>query len=183
LRTNGNGVDLNRNFPAGWDTVDYNYGLVTTDPDGMTYRGASPASEPETKAVLRMFEGLKPAAVLSFHHVASIAGSVFLYPKMAAEDSAYGARCAELNRVYRAAMAPKDVETKPVAAVAGCTGGSLPAWVYTRFGVPAFDVEGDSSAACARSAVDTATWEDLQESQRRHTRAVVAVLTAIANSR
>lgn len=182
LRTNSNGVDLNRNFAAGWETVDYNYGLITTDPDGMTYRGAAPASEPETQAVMRLFEGLKPAAVLSYHHVASLTGSAFLYPKMAATDSAYGARCTELNRVYRAAIAPKDVDKKPAVARTGCTGGSLPAWVYTQFGVPAFDVEGDSSAACARSAVDTATWEDLRDFQERHTRAIVAVLTAIADS-
>ncbi|HUT94672.1 MAG TPA: M14 family metallopeptidase [Thermoguttaceae bacterium] len=182
LRTNSNGVDLNRNFAGGWETVDHSYGFVTTDPDGMTYRGASPASEPETMAVVRLVEGLKPAAVLSYHHVASITGSVFLYPKMAATDSAYVARCQQLNRVYRAAMAPEDVEKKPVAAVAGCTGGSLPAWIYTQFGAPAFDVEGDSSAACARSAVDMATSEDLKEFQDRHARAVVALLTAIADA-
>ena len=183
LRTNGNGVDLNRNFAAGWETVDYSYGLITTDPDGMTYRGASPASERETLTVVRLFDGLKPAAVLSFHHVASLTGSVFLYPKTAATDSAYVARCTELNRVYRAAMAPEDIGKRPVATAAGCTGGSLPAWVYAKFGAPAVDVEGDSSAACARSAVDMATWDDLKEFQQRHTRAIVALLTALADSK
>lgn len=48
VRTNSNGVDLNRNFAAGWETIDYSYGLITSDPDRMTYRGPWPASEPET---------------------------------------------------------------------------------------------------------------------------------------
>ena len=182
LRTNSNGVDLNRNFAAGWETVDHSYGLITTDPDGMTYRGPSPASEPETKAVTRMFEGMKPAAVLSYHHLASITGSVFLYPKMAAADSEYGTRCRELNRAYRAAIAPPDLENRPVVASAGTTGGSLPAWVYTEFGIPAMDVEGDSSSACAKAAADTLTWQDLKEAQERHTQAIVAVLSVIADA-
>lgn len=182
LRTNSNGVDLNRNFASDWDTVDYSYGLITTDPDGMTYRGPSPASEPETMAVVRIFEGLKPAVVLSYHHLASLTGSVFLYPKMAAKDSAYAARCTELNRVYRAAISPPDIEKNPTAARAGTTGGSLPAWVYAQFGVPAMDVEGDSSPSSARAALDTATWEDVQETQERHTRAIVALLSTIADA-
>lgn len=183
LRTNSSGVDLNRNFAAGWETVDYNYGLITTDPDGMTYRGPAPASEPETAAVMRALEGLTPAAVLSYHHLASITGSTFLYPKAASADSDYAARCRELNRVYRAAMAPEDLEERPVAAAAGCTGGSLPAWIYDKFHVPACDVEGDRSAICVRSALDTATWDDLKQCQERHTRAIVALLTAMGEER
>ncbi|NLF70897.1 MAG: hypothetical protein GX575_17840 [Candidatus Anammoximicrobium sp.] len=180
VRTNSNGVDLNRNFAADWETIDSSYGLITTDPDGMTYRGPSPASEPETLAVVRLFQGLKPAAVLSYHHLASITGSAFLYPKLAAKDSAYAARCTELNRVYRAAISPPDIETTPTVARAGTTGGSLPAWVYAQFGVPAMDVEGDRSPWCVKATLDTATWEDVQEAQQRHTRAVVAVLSALA---
>jgi len=182
VRTNSNGVDLNRNFAAGWETIDYSYGLITSDPDGMTYRGPSPASEPEIMAVVRLLEGLKPAAVLSYHHLASITGSVFLYPKMAAKDTEYAARCRELNRVYRAAISPPDFEKNPIAAHAGTTGGSLPALVYAQFGAPAMDIEGDSSPSCARAALDTATWEDVQQAQQRHTRAIVALLSTIADA-
>ena len=50
VRTNGNHVDLARNFPAGWGTNDNDN---TIDPNGWGYyRGPSPASEVETQVVL-----------------------------------------------------------------------------------------------------------------------------------
>jgi len=182
LRTNANGVDLNRNFPADWETVEYGYGLITSDPEGMTYRGATPGSEPETQAVMRLLEGLKPAAVVSFHHLASIAGSFFLYPKAAAKNEPYLARCGPLNRAYRAALAPPDLEKRPVAVASGCTSGSLPTWVFQRFDVPAFDAEGDASPASLKATTDTATWEDLEQSQAGHQRAVAELLSTLGGS-
>ncbi|MFA6562523.1 MAG: M14 family metallopeptidase [Verrucomicrobiia bacterium] len=182
LRTNANGVDLNRNFPADWETVHYGYGLVTSDPESMTYRGATPGSEPETQAVMRLLEKLKPAAVVAFHHLASITGSSFLCSAAAAKNEPYLARCRPLNRAYRAALAPPDLEKKPVAVAAGCTSGSLPTWVFQRFGVPAFDAEGDASLACQKAITDTATWEDLEQSQASHQRAVAALLSALGES-
>jgi len=179
LRTNANGVDLNRNFPADWETVHYGYGLITSDPESMTYRGATSGSEPETQAVMRLLEKLKPAAVVAFHHLASITGSSFLCSAAAAKNEPYLARCRPLNRAYRAALAPPDLEKKPVAVAAGCTSGSLPTWVFQRFGVPAFDAEGDASPACQKATTDTATWEDLEQSQAGHQRAVAELLATL----
>ena len=58
LRTNKNLVDLNRNFPAAnW----------TKTAKGLYFGGPSPSSEPETLALLKAFETLRPARVISIH--------------------------------------------------------------------------------------------------------------------
>ena len=55
-RENAQGVDLNRNFPHRW-----------ADLDGTYESGSGPASEPETRAVMRFLRDVRPARVLSFH--------------------------------------------------------------------------------------------------------------------
>lgn len=55
-RKNANGVDLNRNFPYKW-----------ADLDGRYESGPKPASEPETKAMMRFLRDVRPDYILSFH--------------------------------------------------------------------------------------------------------------------
>ena len=55
-RRSAGGVDLNRNFPYRWADLDGNY-----------ESGPGPASEPETRAVMRFLRRVDPDFVLSFH--------------------------------------------------------------------------------------------------------------------
>jgi murein peptide amidase A len=55
-RKNAHGVDLNRNFPNNW-----------VDLDGVYESGPRPASEPETRAVMRFLRDIRPKWILSFH--------------------------------------------------------------------------------------------------------------------
>jgi predicted deacylase len=55
-RRNAHGVDLNRNYPWSW-----------TDLDGSYESGPKPASEPETKAMMRFLRSVRPQYILSFH--------------------------------------------------------------------------------------------------------------------
>jgi murein peptide amidase A len=55
-RHNAHGVDPNRNYPYKWKHLTGNY-----------YSGRRPASEPETRAMMRFLTKVRPAYVLSFH--------------------------------------------------------------------------------------------------------------------
>jgi protein MpaA len=58
-RRNANNVDLNRNYPTG------NWGKQPKR--GRVYFGEAPASEPESKAVLKLMKKLPPNKIISIH--------------------------------------------------------------------------------------------------------------------
>lgn len=59
----GYGVDLNRNYPAGWNSCNGSSGSRSSQ----TYRGPEPASEPETKAMMAFVEDVRPVFDISYH--------------------------------------------------------------------------------------------------------------------
>ncbi len=64
-RVDARGVDLNRNFPWGWQ-----------DLEGLTDSGARPLSEPESRAAYRLILRLRPAVSIWFHqHMSLVDGS------------------------------------------------------------------------------------------------------------
>jgi len=67
-RTNGNGVDLNRNFsPGNNKSASLNYWKKRTRNDKRRYPGPSPLSEPESRWVQQLIEDFKPDAIVAVH--------------------------------------------------------------------------------------------------------------------
>ena len=58
-RLNGRGVDLNRNFPAGWRPLG--------ERGSLEYSGPRPFSEPETRLAARLIRRLQPRVTIWFH--------------------------------------------------------------------------------------------------------------------
>lgn len=66
------GVDINRNFPYGWNSCGGSSGSTSQD----DYRGPSAASEPETKAMMEFAKSIKPVFAFSYHSYSELV----LYP-------------------------------------------------------------------------------------------------------
>jgi murein peptide amidase A len=58
-RLNGRGVDLNRNFPAGW--------RPGGRPGDLQYPGPRPFSEPESRAARRLIDQVRPDVTIWYH--------------------------------------------------------------------------------------------------------------------
>ena len=85
-RLNGRGVDLNRNFPAGWKPIGHRY-----DPE---FSGPRPFSEPETRLAARIIERLRPEVTIWFHQERGLAEP---YVRAWGPSAAAGRRFAHLE--------------------------------------------------------------------------------------
>ncbi len=65
----GDGVDLNRNFAFKWG---YDNEGSSPDPFSDTYRGTGPASEPEIRAVDRLFQQVRFTEMINYHSAAEL---------------------------------------------------------------------------------------------------------------
>lgn len=68
------GVDLNRNYPFRWGAL--GEGGSSASPWSPYFRGDRPGSEPETQAMMRLVEAIRPVASISYHTL----GTVVLWP-------------------------------------------------------------------------------------------------------
>jgi hypothetical protein len=174
LRKNFKEVDLNRNFPSEWETVEYTYGLITSDPDAATYRGASPCSEPETCAVMNFIEATKPLCVFSYHCLAGICGPSFFTAKSAAEDIEFKKQCKKFATPFQNGFYGNT--KKQTSMKFACTAGSLTSWLYHEWKIPGFDLEWDGDEKSKISHTDNVTRELMTEYQDRHYAALLHVL-------
>jgi len=67
--TGGDGVDPNRNFRYKWG---YDNEGSSDNPASETYRGTGPASEPETRAELGLYQKIKPKFLINYHSAAQL---------------------------------------------------------------------------------------------------------------
>jgi hypothetical protein len=106
------GVDLNRNFPTGW-------GIGSSSRQGsQTYRGASPLSEPETKAFDDFVAAQKPVLSMTWHAYGRMALLPFGYVNgEPARQDLY----AEIGPRLRQATGYR---TGPIHDIIGLVGGS-----------------------------------------------------------
>ncbi len=104
-RQNRHGVDLNRNSPWRWRTLDA--------PGGVHYAGPRPLSEPESRAINRLVRRLRPTVSVWYHQHAALV------------DTSSGGRVAP-ERAYAAASG------LPLRAY-GRVPGSITTWQDTRF--------------------------------------------------
>ena len=188
LRLNANGVDINRNFDSGWEEMsdDLGYGLRSTDPESMTYRGRAPASEPETQAIVDFIRDIPElSAVFSCHALASICGGALLSAKRSSVDEDYSLRCRQLADWYVAGMYPAEEggvalpgfsQGAYLGVHTDCTPGSLPDWVYATRKAPAFDMEYDGYEPTKPCMQDLANPELMREHQTRHYNALINVM-------
>ena len=66
VRTNAHHVDLNRNFATNWQYSG------SSDPNDWYYHGPSPLSEPESQAIIRIFQTYKPKFYVNVHRGGSV---------------------------------------------------------------------------------------------------------------
>ncbi|MEV6268102.1 M14 family zinc carboxypeptidase [Kribbella sp. NPDC051936] len=65
----GDGVDLNRNLATRWG---YDNEGSSPDPSSDTYRGPSPGSEPESKALDQLFQRVRFTELINYHSAAEL---------------------------------------------------------------------------------------------------------------
>lgn len=111
-RKNARGVDLNRNFPHHW-----------ADLDGSYESGRHPASEPETRAMMRFLDRIAPRRVISFHQP-------LLGVDTDTKDAAFARRLARALRLPRTTL-----------DCGGVCHGTMTSWFNARYAGAALTVE------------------------------------------
>jgi len=146
-RRNANGVDLNRNWPRPAGVTDHWLPISgTANPRLPWYRGPSPISEPESRAMLAVLDERPPAAMIDLHS----SGQILVYPwtsktEPPADEAGYwqmidALRSRQQRWRYRAKQSR---EWYPII-------GSLDDYAYDRFGTLLLTVEIGRPAEAVR---------------------------------
>lgn len=123
-KANALGVDLNRNFPAGWENK-----AEHPEPSISRYRGESPLCAAESKALADYTLSRHFDATFSFHSH----GSVLYY--------AYGSKQPVNDQSYSLALAVQKQTGYTPIGYDGTTGAGYKDWVMDALGIPSLTVE------------------------------------------
>ena len=124
-KANGLGVDLNRNFPSGWE-------ISKEHPEASSshYRGESPLCAAEAKALADYTCSRTFAATFSFHS----SGSVLYYR--------YGNKQPVNDLSYQLALAVETITGyTPLGGYDGTSGAGYKDWAMDALGIPSLTVE------------------------------------------
>ena len=136
-KANGKGIDINRNFPAGWDSIG-----DRTAPSAQLYKGSKPFSAAEA-AALRDYT-LKYAfdATISYHAT----GSLIYW--------SYGDKEPVNSESESLAMAVREVSGYDLAGSNGVDGAGYKDWVIAELEIPSLTIEvGCQEAALAEREI------------------------------
>ncbi len=128
-KSNARGVDLNRNFNAGWDDMRLaalERGITGPSSEGWT--GKYPESEPETRAVVNLCESMRFRHMIAFHSQGEVI--YWNYREFTPPRAHIMARILAMSSGYTLS------EPDRLAGAAG-----LKDWFMEKYGAPAFTVE------------------------------------------
>lgn len=123
-KANALGIDLNRNFPSGWENS-----LEHEAPSSEKYRGAKPFAAAESRALRDYTLKYAFSATISFHSH----GSVIYYQ--------YGDKQPVNSLSYSLAQAVREVTGYIPTAHDGTTGAGYKDWAMDTLGIPSLTVE------------------------------------------
>ncbi len=128
-KANGRGVDLNVNFPALWGKGVKNKRVAGRE----GYIGKAPFSEPETLALKKFTEEIRPAYTVSYHTKGE---EIYWY---------FYQSLRTCPRDKRLALAISRVTGYPLAYAKGSVGGYKD-WCIQRLGIPSFTIEAGADS-------------------------------------
>lgn len=129
---NARGVNLNFNFPGGWNPKG-----KAKKPDGVTYPGEKAASEKETKAMMRFINRLSGVkGVLNYHSMGSVLYWNYNVESNAALRERQTALAYKINSFTKYRLMPKSISTDP--------NGGLGDWLIYNKKIPTVTVETGS---------------------------------------
>lgn len=134
---NNHGVDINRNYPTGWNSCSGSSGST----GAQDYRGTGPASEPETQAMMKFVASIKPVFSISYHSYSELV----LYP--------YGCRPKRTPTEEAVESIGKEIAQKinykpgtPWELLYNADGGDID-WFYTEHQVIPYVIEVNDTRA------------------------------------
>ncbi len=123
-KANAGGVDLNRNFPAGFANIN-----SRPEPSSEGYRGDYAASEPETQALMDYTKRYAFAATLSYHAM----GSELYYD--------FGPNSPANEAGARLGLAIQEVSGYPPVPDSGTSFGGYKDWAIETMSIPSLTIE------------------------------------------